>query len=144
MAGTVLVLMAVLGGCSDGGEDGPGDVKASADSAERGAGAYTACLAERGVKTSGTTVQEDGVDPAVLGRAYRECRDVAPTGVQVPVTEWELALLRDFVACMRDDGHSGYGDPDPETGEFDLPPDSEIDKAAEGQCMAQAEQKAGQ
>jgi hypothetical protein len=144
-AAAALVLMTVLGACSDdGGTDGPGEAKGSAGSAERGAGAYKDCLAAHGVEMSGTTVEEDGVDPAALGRAYRECRDAAPDGVKVPVTAWELGLLRDFVSCMRDKGHDGYGDPDPQTGEFDLPADSEIDKDAEGQCMARAEQKAGQ
>ncbi|MCX5404650.1 hypothetical protein OHA37_12240 [Streptomyces sp. NBC_00335] len=143
-----LAVALLLGGmtltaCSDPGTPG-GDETGAAEVGSRSVEAYTTCMDGQGVKViDGKARTDDGVDAARLGKAYRACRAVAPADVQVPVTQWELSLLTEFVTCMRGKGHKEYGDPDPRTGTYAMPKDSEIDKEAELACLAAAEQRAG-
>ncbi|MFE6457640.1 hypothetical protein ACFVP0_09290 [Streptomyces cinereoruber] len=132
-----------LTSCSGGSEPGGEDQVGVAETGVRSAQAYATCMDGQGVKVVDGAARTDGVDATTLGKAYRACRPSAPEDVQVPFTQWELALLTDFVTCMREKGHKGYGDPDPRTGNYTMPKDGEIDKEDELACLAAAEQKAG-
>ncbi|MFM9446393.1 hypothetical protein [Streptomyces acidiscabies] len=134
---------ATAGGTGGSGTGAAGDATGAAVAGDRSVAAYTACMAGHGVRVVDGEARADGVADATLGRAARACRASAPDGVRVPVTRWEVALLTDFVTCMRGKGHTGYGDPDPRTGTYAMPEDSAIDKGDEIACLTSAEQKAG-
>jgi len=162
LTGTRLLAIALLAvgttltACSDGGASGDGggstapaaeagkDASGAAVAGGRDVAAYTDCMAGHGIRVVDGKTRTDGVDDTALGKAVHACRSSAPADVRIPVTRWEQALLTDFVGCMREKGHQGYGDPDPRTGTYTAPKDSEIDKDAEIACLGAAEQKAGQ
>ncbi|MFJ8229248.1 hypothetical protein ACIQ9E_04685 [Streptomyces sp. NPDC094448] len=144
LVAALLLAGTALTGCSDGdGDGGGGDGSTAADAGGRSIAAYTNCMDGRGVKVVDGRTRTEGVDATTLAKAYRACRPSAPAGLSVPVTQWETALLTDFVNCLRQKGHQGYGDPDPRTGKYTTPKDSEINKADEIACLTSAEQKAG-
>jgi hypothetical protein len=155
-AGAVAVLVLALGGCAAQG----GTAAAPADEREQ-ALRFTQCLRDNGLdvpdpEAAGGPVRIDGsTDPDAVEAAMEACEEFAPDlagpGGE-PLDQEQMARLRRFAQCMRDNGLPDFPDPDAEggivarVGEGGLEPDGEAFRRAEEACRQfgpQAEREDG-
>jgi len=133
----MLTLALALTGC--GGGDKGGDVATAGGTPSAGASLsnqdkalqYVACVRNQGIEIGDP---ENGVVPPIeqgtvsetgLKAALDKCRQYLPTnGKSTTVTADQLAKLREFAKCMRDNGVKDFPDPDPDEGGISIDPNS--------------------
>lgn len=85
----------------------------------------------------------DGIDPAAVEAADRECKHLMPNGGEPKPLDPEVAAkVRAYAKCMRDNGIAKFPDPGPDggiqiEGGPGLDPMSEEFKAAEEKCRTE-------
>jgi hypothetical protein len=131
-AGILLLACAlVLGGCGNESKDAPGVATAVTATGESAPGTaspvdterrYALCLRDEGVTMiegagGALEVDKERTPFATVDKASKACARYEPAvELPDPPTADELERLRAFAGCMRDEGVTGYPDPDPQSG----------------------------
>ncbi|GAA4925551.1 hypothetical protein [Actinoplanes utahensis] len=130
------VLLAVTtAGCATSRDDGPGVATAAstapqtsgsapADDGDAGDGlAFARCMREQGLEWFPDPKEDGrmeisvpkGSDGKAVEKAHEACKEHLPNGGEPPkLSAEDLERERKFAACMRDNGVSGFPDPDPD------------------------------
>ncbi|MGW1158179.1 hypothetical protein ACWD5Q_17685 [Streptomyces sp. NPDC002513] len=126
-AAALLFASLLVTGCSGSGAPEAGDTKSPAPSSQERA--YYGCLEKHGVvlekRDDGQLrVDKDKNEDTSLTGAEAKCADLLPDHVSAsPAPSEAVAAARNFSACVRKNGFPDYPDPDPKSGQVDLPAD---------------------
>jgi hypothetical protein len=128
-----------------GGDDGDGGGGGDGDQV-----AFAECMREHGIDMPDPDTEDggfaiaipEGSDPDEVDAAMEACKEFMPNGGEMPKPNAEqLAQMREFSECMRDEGIEGFPDPSADGG---LRIDSDMGFDPESDEFREAQEKCGE